>query len=255
MPLLRIARVLGKEWCTHRQRGTAKQYTSASRNGATAQRRKCFAASRNWRPRTPYMQSNRRRISTTPFRDHQGNCAALTCHLLTCCWSSAPPSPSVLALPVLYSKCGDSYCCCNEETPVGPVCAVYRCGETMPDVSKRALSATLGILALCMSARQQAYCMRCGSTTATGSRGSSQHRGEQRHHRLTPTQSSVRSMRPGGATAWVVGPGIAREAAAGAAAAPAPFAGGALRMMAESGAPPAKKGKGKGPYKVIATNK
>lgn len=75
---------------------------------------------------------------------------------------------------------------------------------------------------------------------------------------MTPTQSAVRSTSPGGAAAWVVGPGVGpvREpAAAGAVPAAAPFAGGALRMMAESGAPPAKKGKGKGPYKVIATNK
>lgn len=128
----------------------------------------------------------------------------------------------------------------------------------MRDVSKRALSTTLGILALFMCSRQQAYCMRCGSTTATSARGWLQHRGEQRHQRLTPTQLAVRNTYPGGATAWLVGPGIARAreaAAAGTVAAAAPFAGGALRMMAESGAPPAKKGKGKGPYKVIATNK
>ncbi|CAM9731816.1 unnamed protein product [Ectocarpus sp. 6 AP-2014] len=100
--------------------------------------------------------------------------------------------------------------------------------------------------------------MRCGSTTATSGRGSLQHGGEQSHQRLTPTQFAVRNTRPGGATAWLVGPGIApvREAAAaGTVGTTAPFAGGALRMMAESGAPPAKKGKGKGPYKVIATNK
>eukprot|EP00903_Cladosiphon_okamuranus_P013958 g12980.t1 len=35
----------------------------------------------------------------------------------------------------------------------------------------------------------------------------------------------------------------------------AAFTGGLRMMMAESGAPPAKKGKGKGPYKVISNNK
>lgn len=119
----------------------------------------------------------------------------------------------------------------------------------MRDVSQLALIGAVAVVSLVAPVANGFHLPR--SSTA-GAGHLLRHREHHRHRHPSSTRFEAgvyHNSEPG----WVVdgGTGLLRRGSAGGAA----FHGGLRMMMAESGDPPAKKGKGKGPYKVIANNK
>lgn len=126
----------------------------------------------------------------------------------------------------------------------------------MRDATQLALLSAAVVVSLIASVAQGYHLSgsSSSSTAATAAADLLRYREHQCHRCWSPAQLAARDFRHS-ERGWVVGGGTglpSRGSTGGVVA-----FGGELRMMmmAESGAPPAKKGKGKGPYKVIANNK
>lgn len=121
----------------------------------------------------------------------------------------------------------------------------------MRDLSQLAILSAAVVVSLVASVAQ-GYRLS-PSSPATAAVGLLRHREHQRHRRWSSAQLAARGARRN-ECGWAVGGGTVLSEGRGSTGGRA-FGGELRMMMAESGAPPAKKGKGKGPYKVIANNK
>lgn len=121
----------------------------------------------------------------------------------------------------------------------------------MRGISQLAVLSAAVVVSLVASVAQ-GYNLLSGSSSTAAVDLLRQRRGHQRHHHSSSAELAARGLHHS-ERGWFVGggTGLARRGWARGAV----FKRDLRMMMAESGAPPAKEGKGKGPYKVIANNK